>query len=86
MIMDRKGKRLFSLFPFGKDARGRWYVTRTDTALFMSGPPGTRSIPIAQMGAEGWRSVSSAELNTLGIRGPSQWRAGVTGEIVYDMR
>lgn len=61
MVTDLIGRRLVSAFPFGKEARGSWSVSVTPPTqgvlaeLVMTGPSGSRAIPLDRIGAEGWR-------------------------------
>lgn len=67
VVMDLGGHRLISVFPFGKEARGRWSVAVTPASatapaeLVMSGPLGARALALDRLGAEGWRSVARQE-------------------------
>jgi subtilisin family serine protease len=68
VVMDVAGVRLASLFPFGKEVRGRWDVavlpaTGDDPAeLVMSGPFGSKAVLLSHIHADGWRDISLAEL------------------------
>jgi hypothetical protein len=82
--MDVTGRRLFSVFPFGKVARGRWSVARGSVdgrtfSLVFSGPLGSRTLALDRLGADGWQDIGLSGLESMQLQG-STGRPAAAGE------
>lgn len=90
VVMTMNGQRLASLFPFGKDARGRWSVVRTrsggghDASLVLSGPLGMKSIDLDRIGSDGWKDLTKGEFDAASPHGALGVPGAASGERWYD--
>lgn len=89
MATDWAGRVLVSVFPFGKDARGRWSLARIlqggIPSLLFSGPSGNRYLDLTRLGAQGWQDIGLQTLETITpLRGSSGAPEGPT-QALFDV-